>query len=217
MHTAVAVPQPGAPSAGRARPKAGPAAEHEQRRQRHLQRQRAELQRHDDLRPRHRGVEAAEGGEQQRRRQRHGQRREVATHLHRHLGLRAREVEEGLREQQQQAAGHRQGERQPHRLVQLCAAGLEVLRAVELAGDRADRQHDAHQPDEHRDVGRAADGQRREVGAAGARRHHGVDGGEGQHRHLADEHRPGQRGDASCAVRQAARAAHLVASPDRSA
>jgi hypothetical protein len=96
--------------------------------------------------------------------------------------------------------------------VQLRAAGLVVLRAVELPGDRAHRQHDAHQADEDGDVGGAADRQRGQVGGAGARGHHGVDGGEGEHRHLADEYRPGQRGDAACAVRKLRKPAHAAAS-----
>jgi hypothetical protein len=95
------------------------------------------------------------------------------------------------------AAQQRQPEREPHRLVQLRARVLVAFGAEELADDRTDGEHHAHQADEHRDVRRGPDGERREIGGRVARDEHGVDGGEQHHRDLAHEHRPGLRDDAA--------------------
>ena len=58
------------------------------------------------------------------------------------------------------------------RLVRLVAALPQLAGAVQLAGDRPDRQDDAHQADEDGDVGRGADRQRGEVDRRGAGNQH---------------------------------------------
>jgi hypothetical protein len=84
-----------------------------------------------------------------------------------------------------------------------CAAGVfEPAAAVQVAGDRTERHHHAHQADEDRHIGGAADRERGQVERRMTRHHHGVDGAEGEHGDLADVHRPGERGDAARALQQ---------------
>ena len=168
--------------------------------QRHLQRQAGDLQGHHRLRSRHRRVEAAIGGEQQGRRQAEGQRPQIAAHLGLDLGAGLGNRQEGIGEQQHRIADQHQAQGQPDRLVQLIPGSLQLVRAVELADDGRDRHHHAHQADEDGHVDGGADRQRRQIGGRMAGHQHGVDGGEAQHGHLADEHRPGQRRDAAQAV-----------------
>jgi hypothetical protein len=176
----------------------------QQRRQRHLQQQAADLQRHHRLGPRHRVVEAAVGREQQRRRQRQRQHAQVVAHAGFVLGRHAGQGHEGLREQQQGRAQQRQAQRQPHRLVQLLAGVDQLARAEQLPGDGPERDDHAHQPDEDGDVGRAADGQRRQVLRRMATQQHRVDGGERHHRQLAHEDRPGLGADAPAVLQEVA-------------
>jgi len=77
-----------------------------------------------------------------------------------------------------------------------------LARAEELAHDGADGHHHAHEADEHGEVGRGTDGQRRQIHRGVAGHQQRVDGAEGQHRQLADQHRPGEVSDAPCAVGQ---------------
>jgi hypothetical protein len=164
---------------------------------RQLERQAQDLQRHHRLGPRHRVVEAAVGRKQQARRQGQRQGQQVHAQLGRHLGRCVGEGDEGLRKREQQAARQGERDRHPHGLVQLFAGGLEALGALQLADDRAGREHHAHQADEDGDVGRRADRERGQVGGGVARDECRVDGGEQNHRDLAHEHRPGQRHDAT--------------------
>ena len=130
---------------------------------------------------------------------------QVAAHLAGDLGSARDSARNGLGNEQQGAAEAPTGRAPSHIAWCSFAAGLvQLAGAEELAGDRPDRQHHAHQADEDRDVGRA----RRppappgRVGDVRADQH-GVDGAERQHRDLADEDRPGERHDAARALAQA--------------
>ena len=184
-------------------------------RQRDLERQTADLQRHHRLGPRHRDIESPVDREQQRGRQCESQRQQVATHFLRHRRAGLRQGQERCRKRQQRATDQAQCQRQPERLPRLVADLAQPLGAEQLADDRADGEHDAHQADEHRDVAGAADCQRGQVCGRTPCHQHGVNRAEAQHGDLTDEYRPGQRHDAAHAGAQASHHLGLSADTDR--
>ena len=116
----------------------------------------AELQRHHRLGPRHRDVEAAVGGEQQRRRQRERQAAgSRAPCRPRRRPARARGRARGKTSSRRSRA---RDSARPARCAWCSCwpAPRQASGAEELAGDRAERQHHAHQADEDRDVGGAS-------------------------------------------------------------
>ena len=134
-------------------------AQHQYGSERHLQCKRTQLQQHHDLRARDRGVEPAKCSEEQRKGQCDRKCGQVPAHLHRHLWGGVRQTEKGLREQQHRAAQAGDQQCEPHRLVQLRAGFDALARAEQLAGNRSDGEHRAHQGDEYRHVDRTTDGQ----------------------------------------------------------
>ena len=208
MTIAVAMPQPATPSAGRcsapngvgtATPKTSTALTGT------LSASAAELQRHHRLRPRHGDVEAAIGGEDAapaaaRRRGRAGSRAPCAATA----GSAARQREERLGQEQQRAAGH--GERE--RRATSPAAPRGRSRAAcrrRTAGRRSGRSRGPRPSSRRRSRCRPTRRRRARRGRAPtcAPTMHRVDGAEGEHRDLADEHRPGQGRDAARALAQA--------------
>ena len=81
---------------------------------------------------------------------------------------------------------------QPLRLYEAAAGAGQVLGAELPAGDRPDREDDAHQADEDGHIGGRADRERGQVLGADAAHHQRVDGAEHHHGDLADEDGPSQ-------------------------
>ena len=80
--------------------------------------------------------------------------------------------------------------------------GMPTPRTEELARNRADGQHHAHQANKDRDVGGRTDRERGQIVGGEARYQDRVHRAEPQHRQLPYQHRPGHRQDARKTVAQ---------------